>query len=211
MCGTIPAGALSGFSSLIIKGLGFSAVDTMLLGIPGNVIQLLSLVISGYISTRFRNMRLISMSASCVPSIVGAVLLHTLPESNKWGRVVALWATFTFSVTLALSFAVIGGNVAGTAKKITVTFLLFVGYCAGSIAAPQFFRAKEQAEGYPTGIKSMLSCICLLCVLPLILRGLYMWENASRDKAAARGEVQDDPQTFEDKTDFEVRSFRYVM
>ena len=45
MCGTIPAGALSGFSSLIIKGFGFSAVDTMLLGIPGNLIQLLSLVI----------------------------------------------------------------------------------------------------------------------------------------------------------------------
>lgn len=45
MCGTIPAGALSGFSSLIIKGLGFSAVDTMLIGIPANVIQLLSLVI----------------------------------------------------------------------------------------------------------------------------------------------------------------------
>lgn len=174
MCGTIPAGALSGFSSLIIKGLGFSAVDTMLIGIPANTTQLMSLVISGYISTRFRNMRLISMSASCVPSIVGAVMLHTLPATNKWGRVVALWATFTFSVTLALSFAVIGGNVAGTAKKITVTFLLFVGYCAGSIAAPQFFRAKEQAEGYPTGIKAMLSCICLLCVLPLLLRGLYM-------------------------------------
>lgn len=156
-------------------------------------------------------MRLISMSASCVPSIVGAVLLHTLPATNKWGRVVALWATFTFSVTLALSFAVIGGNIAGTAKKITVTFLLFVGYCAGSIAAPQFFRASEQAEGYPTGIKSMLSCICLLCVLPLVLRSVYMWENARRDKAAAHGEVQEDPQTFEDKTDFEVRSFRYVM
>ncbi|CAK7221421.1 hypothetical protein SEUCBS140593_004561 [Sporothrix eucalyptigena] len=211
MCGTIPAGALSGFSSLIIKGLGFSAVDTMLIGIPANVIQLLSLIISGYISTKFRNMRLISMSASCVPSIIGAILLHTLPQTNKWGRVIALWATYTFSVTLALSFAVIGGNVVGTTKKITVTFLLFVGYCAGSISAPQFFKSKEQAEGYPTGIKSMLSCICLLFLLPLLLRALYMYENAKRDKEAANSDVQEVADSFEDKTDFELRNFRYVM
>ncbi len=156
-------------------------------------------------------MRLISMSLSCVPSIIGAALLHTLPATHKWGRVVALWATFTFSVVLAVSFAVIGGNVAGTTKKITVTFVLFVGYCAGSIAAPQFFKAAEEAAGYPTGIKSMLSCICLLAVLPLVLRGLYMWENARRDREAANGEVQEAAHTLEDKTDFELRSFRYVM
>jgi ACS family allantoate permease-like MFS transporter len=156
-------------------------------------------------------MRLYSMSASCVPSIVGAALLHTLPADNKWGRVIALWATFTFSVTLAMSFAVIGGNIAGTAKKITVTFILFLGYCAGSIAAPQFFKASEESEGYPTGIKTMLSCICLLFVLPLILRGLYMWENMRREKAAVDGEVETSTDPSRDKTDKELNGFRYMM
>lgn len=171
----------------------------------------LTRISSGVICTKIPNLRLYAMSLCCIPSIIGTVLLHTLPSHAKWGRVVSLWIIYTNSVGLSVSFAVIGGNVAGATKKATVTFLLFLGYCAGSIAAPQLFIASEQSRGYPTGIKAMLGCFCILLIMPFILRGLYTWENKRRDRAAMEGEVQPDATHFEDATDIQMRSFRYVL
>ncbi|PMD47908.1 MFS general substrate transporter [Hyaloscypha variabilis F] len=208
---TIPAGALSGFASLLIKGFGFTAVQTQLIGIPSHVIQILSLIIGGVVSTKMKDMRLYAMSVCCVPPIIGTVLVHTLPTSHAWGRVVSLWLTYTNSVSLAVSFAVLGGNVTGFTKKNTVTFLLFVGYCSGSIASPQFFLSSEEARGYPTGIKTMIACFCIQLVLPLLLRVLYVNENKKRDALARDGEIQSNVDDDEDATDWERKTFRYLL
>ena len=156
-------------------------------------------------------MRLYAMSACCIPSIIGTALVYALPSSNQWGRVVAIWIVYTNSVSLAVSFAVIGGNVAGFTKKTTVTFILFLGYCAGNIASPQFFKASEAKQGYPTGIETMLACFCILAVLPLILRALYVWENRRRDRLEATGQLQLYSSEDEDGTDLQRLDFRYVL
>jgi hypothetical protein len=151
------------------------------------------------------------MSACCIPPIIGTVLVHTLPPSNAWGRVVSIWIIYTNSVSLAVSFAVLGGNVTGFTKKNTVTFLLFVGYCTGSIASPQFFLSKESKQGYPTGIKTMIACFCIQLVLPLLLRVLYVKQNKRRDTLAREGENQSSIEDDEDATDWERKSFRYCL
>jgi ACS family allantoate permease-like MFS transporter len=158
-----------------------------------------------------QNMRLYAMSACCIPPIIGSVLVHTLPASNTWGRVAAIWMAYTHTLSLAVSFSVIGGNVTGFSKKTTVTFLLFVGYCAGSIAAPQFFLSTEAKQGYPTGIKTMIACFCIQLVLPLLLRILYVKENSKRDALERDGEVQSEDNDAEDATDWERKCFRYVL
>lgn len=155
-------------------------------------------------------MRLYAMSVCCIPPIIGTALIHALPTSNQWGRVISVWIIYTNSLSLAVSFAVIGGNVAGFTKKTTVTFILFLGYCAGNIASPQFFRSNEAKQGYPTGIKTMLACFCILLVLPLILRAVYVWENRRRDALLAAGEYQAE-EFDDDATDLERKDFRYVL
>ena len=47
--------------SIIIKGLGFGLYETVLLDIPSSLFQIGSLVLSGYIAGRFKNMRCIMM------------------------------------------------------------------------------------------------------------------------------------------------------
>jgi len=146
------------------------------------------------------------MAASCIPAIIGTALMHTLPASNQWGRVVCVWIIYTNSASLAVSFAVISGNFAGFAKT-TITLVLFAGYCMGNIAAPQFFISEESKEGYPTAIKTMLACFCISFVLPLVLRGLYIVENRRRDSLLASGEDLS-PETEEDGADWQRKSFR---
>lgn len=70
---------------------------------------------------------MIIMSLCVVPSILGTALVYVLPSTNQWGRVVAVWIIYTNSASLAVSFSVISGNVAGFTKRTTVTFLLFIG------------------------------------------------------------------------------------
>ncbi|KFX87987.1 hypothetical protein V490_07909 [Pseudogymnoascus sp. VKM F-3557] len=205
---TIPSGGLSNFGSLLIKGFGFSAINTQLLTIPSHVIQVVFLISAGIFANKVPNMRLYIMSFSQLPSILGVVLLHTLASDNRWGRTAGLWLNYTHSASLAVSFSVIGGNVAGFAKKTTVTVLLFIGYCVGNIAAPQFFIDEESEEGYPTAIIAMLVCYCGTFLVPLGLRMMYIRENKRRDALEIGPEIYGDD---DDLTDLQRKDFRYVL
>ncbi|KAJ5899885.1 hypothetical protein N7495_004629 [Penicillium taxi] len=208
---TIPAGSLSNFSSLLIKGFGFTSVQTQLIGIPSHVIQILSLLISGLIATKTKDLRLIIMSFCVIPSIIGTALVYTLPHTNQWGRVVSIWIIYTNSASLAVSFSVIGGNVVGFTKKTTTTFVLFLGYCIGNLIAPQFFLSREEKSGYPTAIIAMIVSFAALFIIPLALRYLYAMENKRRDLHAAESGCEWPEVDDVDLTDIEDRSFRYAL
>ncbi|KAJ5518797.1 hypothetical protein N7453_001219 [Penicillium expansum] len=208
---TIPSGSLSNFSSLLIKGFGFTDVQTQLIGIPSHIVQITSLLVSGLIATKTRNLSLIIMSLCVVPSILGTALVYVLPSTNQWGRVVAVWIIYTNSASLAVSFSVISGNVAGFTKRTTVTFLLFIGYCVGNLIAPQFFLKSEEKEGYPTAIIAMIISFSLLFVIPLALRYLYYAENKRRDLLAEEDGAELNERDNIDMTDIQDRSFRYAL
>lgn len=60
----IPNGVVSNFSSIIISGFGFNRLQTTLLDIPSSVVQIVSLVLSGYLAGKFKNSRAIIMVSS---------------------------------------------------------------------------------------------------------------------------------------------------
>ena len=59
----IPNGVVSNFSSIIISGFGFNQLQTTLLDIPNSLVQITSLVLSGYFAGRFKNSRAIMMAS----------------------------------------------------------------------------------------------------------------------------------------------------
>lgn len=82
-------------TSIIVGSFGFSTLGTQYLQIPAGAVQFLSLLAGGYICTRWpRNSRCIMMTVANTICILGAGLLISLPDSNKWGRLVALWLCF---------------------------------------------------------------------------------------------------------------------
>ncbi|KAK7024758.1 major facilitator superfamily domain-containing protein [Favolaschia claudopus] len=81
----IPNGVVSNFSSIIINGMGFTPFQTTLLDIPSNLVQIVSLVLSGYLAGRFRNSRAIMMFIGNAACIVAAAALTYAPHDQKWG------------------------------------------------------------------------------------------------------------------------------
>jgi hypothetical protein len=79
--------------------------------------------------------------------IVGSGLLVGLPDTNKWGRLVALWLCYFQGLGFSMSLTMVSSNVAGYTKKQVTGALLFTGYCVGNIIGPQTFKESE-APGY---------------------------------------------------------------
>lgn len=208
---TIPAGGLSNFSSLLLTSLNpnGSRLTTILLNLPGYFIQLMSLIVAGLLCTRYKSLSTICVSVSSILPLIGTALIYSLPSSNNWGRIVGLWLCYTNSASLSVAMAILGQNVTGYSKKATVSVILFLGYCAGSIVSPHCFNDSEAEEGYPSGIVAMLSCFAVLIVLPLCLRFYLIWQNKLRDSKYPNATSEDDDSAGME-TDIERKSFRYL-
>lgn len=116
----IPNSALTSFTSTIVGSFGFSTLGTQYLQIPGGTVQFLSLLAGGYICTRWpRNSHCITMVTNTI-CMLGAGLLVGLPDSNKWGRLVALWLCFFQGLGFSMSLTMVSSNVAGYTRCLRV-------------------------------------------------------------------------------------------
>ena len=87
----------------------------------------------------------------------------------------------TGPAAIPLLLSLVGANYKGVTKKMTMTALLFVAYCAGNIAGPQFFRARD-APHYTRAFGAILVCYGLVVGLALVLRCYLQWINAKRER-----------------------------
>lgn len=139
----IPNAALTSFTSLVIQGFGFDTLGSQYLQIPGGATHLISTLTGGFICSRFRNVRCITMIVANTICIIGAGLLVGLPNDKKWGRLVALWLCNLQSLGFSMSLTIVSSNVAGYTKKQLTGAALFTAYCVGNIIGPQTFRNSE--------------------------------------------------------------------
>jgi MFS family permease len=177
----IASGGLS-FGSIIISGFGFTPLQTSLMNMPLSFLQALFTLLGGWAQTKIPNARLIVGSVAMIPPIIGTVLINQLALENKWGRLVGVWLLAGYPTGFMVLLGLLATNVAGTTKKSTASALVFVAYCVGQIAGPQFFKS-TQAPAYHSGIVAMLVGFILNLVFNQILRYVYLLENNKRDRA----------------------------
>lgn len=203
----IASGGLA-FGSLIIEGLGFSAINTTLMNLPLSTVQAIAQFGCGWLARRIPKSRLHIATLSMIPPIIGTCLINQLPSGNKWGRLVGVWLLGTYPVGFMAILGLLSTNIAGGTKRSVASGWVFVCYCVGQISGPQFFKS-SQAPSYHSGIVAMLCGFILNLVLNQILRLFYVLENKRRDKqlegkteeeiaAMAR---ESEAQGFEDVTD----------
>ncbi|GAB1205012.1 hypothetical protein APSETT445_003678 [Aspergillus pseudonomiae] len=140
---------------------------------------------------------------------------------------------------LPLAMSLVQANYRGVTKKMTMTAMMFVAYCAGNIAGPQLFRASE-APTYQTSFKAILICYIISGGLAISLRVYLQLTNKRRDheegvqgnaslSGAVGGKVVQDrrrgdndvselvrsvdlrPEDYEDVTDWKTVGFRYRL
>ncbi|KIW03940.1 uncharacterized protein PV09_04777 [Verruconis gallopava] len=211
----LPNGGLTAFGSLVIAGFGYKGLDALLLQMPGGATQLVFVLLACYLPSKFKNIRLNIMFFLNLISLVGMAMVYAIPASHKGARLGGYCLCTVFAANMPLALSLISSNVAGTTKKTTVNAMMFIAYCAGNIAGPQFYKSRE-APSYPTGIKSSLTGFSLAAFFLIALRLYLPWANYRKEKSEGRASdrVFNPQENMEeylaDTTDWERPGFRYV-
>ena len=175
-------GGLTNFAALIVNNLGFTPLQTVLLGMPTGVIQTLSSIILSYVGTIWPNTRCIFISLTCLIPLVGTALIWQLPAENKFGRLAVYYVIYLFWGAYTLSASLPAINTSGHSKKVTTYAMSFVAYTTGLIIGPQYF-----SKGFTQGYVALMCSAALACILFLCYALICIYENKRKDRAVAQG------------------------
>lgn len=182
----IPNGGISNFFSQLIVSFGYSADQSLLYGTPGGAVEIVALVLCGYLGDRFGHRILIGTSGVML-GMLGMILIVALPLSNNGGRLAGYYLTQASPTGFVALLSLISSNVAGYTKKTTVAALYLIAYCAGNVIGPQTFRPKDAPRYVPAEIT--IICCWAACLVDLVWIWWYC-RHQNQTKAALRARPQ---------------------
>lgn len=206
ICTQIPNSGTQNFANLVLKGFGFTSLETTLVGIPSAFIAFFNILITGWLAGRLKNAYCFLIIFVVIPPVIGSALIY----SGKVSLGVQLFGYYLISFgpgALPLAMSVMNTNYRGITKKMTMTALMFVAYCTGNIAGPHFFKTSE-APHYQTAFQTIMICYALAVVEALGLRAYLMYANRRR---AAETDGTIGREAYEDMTDWEIPGMQYRL
>lgn len=232
----IPNGGTQNFGNIVLTSFGFTSLQSTLLVIPASVISAGTIASTGWIAGRFRQLNCLLIICVVIPAIVGSSLIYVRPRTSPGVQLFGYFLMSTGPGGVPLLLSLVGANYKGVTKKMTMTALLFIAYCAGNIAGPQFFRTKD-APHYNLAFRAILVCYCLVLGLAIILRCYLQWMNAKREReegvqgsagaggvvaggktahaddrgGAAAATIELKAEDYDDVTDWKTFGFRYRL
>jgi len=169
---SIPNGALSNYSNIVIKSFGYTSKQTLILSTPAGVIAALTTLFCGWYSDK-KGERQLPVIVALVPTILGSALLIGLNNSSKKGGLLfAVYLIGTFGSALSTIYAYNASNTSGHTKKSTVNSLTLVSFAVGNIIGTQIFQPSDAPEYIPAKI-----AIMVLLTAQLALSVLIRWIN----------------------------------
>ncbi|KAJ5950678.1 Major facilitator superfamily domain general substrate transporter [Penicillium vulpinum] len=239
LCTQIPNGGTQNFGNLVIVSFGFTSLQSTLINIPYSLITVAAITGSGWLAGRYRQLNCLLVVAVVIPCVVGSAIIYSREHIVLGVQLFGYFLLSTGPAAMPLAMSLVQSNYRGVTKKMTVTAMLFLAYCAGNISGPQFFLSHE-APHYNTAFRTIMICYALAVVLALALRFYLQWFNARRVRlegfegsagnagAVGGGKVMDgdaDPDSknvadmvnqvqlvsddYEDVTDWKTPGFRY--
>ncbi|KAG1779774.1 MFS general substrate transporter [Suillus placidus] len=217
---SIPGGALSNFSNIIIKSFGYTSKQTLILATPGGIIGSAMVLFCGWYSDK-KGERMIPIVFALIPTIVGAAILIGLNGSKSKG--VLLFATYiigTFSSALSTIYAYNASNTSGHTKKVTINAMTMATFSIGNIIGTEIFQPKD-APAYIPGKTAIMVLLIVQLGVSFLLRWINVRLNKKRkaqlaEEKARRGWTDDDVQrerehhAFADLTDRQNIFFIYT-
>lgn len=203
----ISTGAIGTFSVTITGTFGFDSYEQALLQLPIGVIVAIIIIITTQMISRWGQLTLITTSMY-VPSIIGAIVLISLPLSHKVGNLLSLYLLYSGSCVITNIYIWNSCNTSGYTKRVFRNAITMIVYNVSCIVAPQMFRQNNYPKYIPAKIALLVTqCVCIPA--QLYVGYLCKKENSKRDKEQEGQELK--KYQFLDTTDIENRSFRYVI
>ncbi|KAK1229410.1 hypothetical protein PQX77_007530 [Marasmius sp. AFHP31] len=226
----IANGGVSVFGARIIKSFGYSSLDAILLQIPGGAMTCVAIYFTGYLAGRLKDCRTYILAASCLPVMVGAIMIWKGDWAHRAVPLIGFYLLPTLGAPHVLILSIAASNVAGGTKKAICSGMIFIGYNISNIIGGYVVFTEEAAQHYPSTWIAVIVSMSFIFVSSFALRFVMARENARRDSLArqqalekdARGDedIEKDSRTsitddesfaFEDLTDWEQEKFRYVL
>ncbi|CAI7610411.1 unnamed protein product [Penicillium bialowiezense] len=203
-------GAISGFGPLIVTTFGYSSLQSILFQFPLCALSGTGIVLMGWLSSRYRNIRVLLLILCCLPVIAGFCIIW----KSSWGHkpvapVVGYSILGFFGPVVGLTISLGASNVAGETKKSFMASAVFVAYCVGNIIGPQLIQSQTKSQHYPELWTGLIICYCITI---LSASALYiMWSRENKRRSGLGLDEHDrDRSAFKDLTDKENVHFRYV-
>ncbi|KAI3392838.1 hypothetical protein diail_5152 [Diaporthe ilicicola] len=231
----IPNGGTQNFANLVIKSFGFTSLQSTLINIPYSLISGGVIMFTGWLAGRFRQANCMLVVCAVLPCIAGSALIYSRSRVPAGVQLFGYFLLSTGPSAMPLALSLVQANYRGVTKKMTMTALLFLAYCAGNIAGPQFFRSAE-APTYNTAFRTIMICYALAVALAMGLRAYLAWTNSRRARlegyegsagcagavgggkvvdiagdANALNQVELRSEDYEDVTDWQTPGFRYRL
>ncbi|WWD22657.1 hypothetical protein CI109_107150 [Kwoniella shandongensis] len=225
-------GSVTAFGARIISGFGYTPLASTALLIPGGFVTVVTIAFFSYFADKYKNIRTYLLPASCIPVVVGALVIWLAPWHPTAGPLIGYYLVASFGAPYVLLLTLASSNTAGATKKGATSGFIFVGYNVGNIAAAYLVFAQEKPIKYRSTWISVIVCMIFASAASLLLRYLYIAENKRRDKLAetvlpeAKPPTADEeklaesghtdvpviarPEAYTDKTDKERPDFRYT-
>lgn len=205
-------GAVGSFSTTITATFGFSNKVSALLQLPTGTVIIICIFLSTQLVSRFGHLTLVHVSMY-IPSVVGAILLISLPLSNKVGNLIGLYLIYSGSTAITLIYTWNSVNTAGHTKKVFRNASTLMVFALASIIGPQMFRTSSYPRYIPAKIAILVTQISAI-PLSLLVGYLTRRENLKRDKLSKDNEKLEteynENYEFLDLTDIENKNFRYL-
>ncbi|CAG8214496.1 unnamed protein product [Penicillium olsonii] len=204
-------GAVSGFGPLIVSTFGYSSLESILFQFPLGALSGTGIVLTGWLSSRYQNIRIFLLLVCCLPVIAGFSMIW----KSSWGYkpvvpVVGYSLIGFFGPVVGLTISLGASNVAGETKKSFMASAVFVAYCVGNIIGPQLIQSQTKSQHYPVLWTGLIICYCIAMLSSSILYVMWSRENKRRD-VLELNESERDRNAFKDLTDKENLHFRYVL
>ncbi|EIN12276.1 MFS general substrate transporter [Punctularia strigosozonata HHB-11173 SS5] len=214
-------GGVTAFGSIIIKSFGYSSLRAILLQAPGGATTCVSIYLSTWLAERIRNARTILLALTCLPVMVGALVIWLGSWSHRGLPLFGYYLLPIFGAPYVLLLSIAATNVGGETKKACTIGAIFVGYNVGNIIGPYLVNTDEADVKYRTTWVSIIVVMALTIIAAMALRILWARENKRRrhhDEPCIRARTPSDgenprvlPRDYSDLTDWQDRCFLYVL
>ncbi|CAI4220082.1 unnamed protein product [Parascedosporium putredinis] len=186
-------GAVSGFGPLIVSTFGWNTLQSILFQFPLGGLCFIVILATGYLGSKFPNIRIIMLIITCLPVMAGCAIIW----KSEW----------TYHAAAPVVGYSITGFFGGTSFMAAT---IFVAYCVGNIVGPQLVKSQSKADHYPELWLGLIICY-LICILASVALYFVLWrENKKREATVPEDEAERAKLAFMDLTDKENPYFRYV-
>ncbi|KAK5731856.1 hypothetical protein LTR17_011068 [Elasticomyces elasticus] len=211
----IPSAGLVLLNSILVKSLGFDTKTTLLLSMPGGLVDIIANFGFGLMADRTHK-RLLACLIATLVSIFGAALFIGLgnvsPLHARIGQLVGYFLmSGTSSTAWFLIISLMSSNVLGHTKKTSSNAIVFTAQGLAYFVGPLCFTDGP----YYHKAKIMTLAMWIGALLLLATMWVLNWqENSRRDGKMTEKGVSEHAASdlaFHDLTDKENKGFRYVI